>query len=104
MPTVYDRKNKKEVQVKNLKNVTFSCAPGYQFFVHKAIGFNGYTLTEKISGVAVIANGATPKSVIEWAERLLKKVGKVELDKAVAHAILEKYGLIKEGTVLKETK
>jgi hypothetical protein len=97
MATVYNWKDKKEVQVKNLRNVRFSCAPNYQFFVHKSLGGKGYSITEKISGAAVISCSATVKSTIEWAERIIKNVGKAGLDKAVAQAILKKYGLINEN-------
>ena len=102
MPIVYNWKDKKEVKVKNLKNVRFSCVPDYQFFVHKSLGGKGYSVTEKISGAAVISVGATVKSTIEWAERIIKNVGKAGLDKAVAQAILKKYGLINENIELTE--
>ena len=102
MPIVYDWKDKKEVKVKNLKNVKFSCVPDYQFFVHKALGGKGYSITERISGAVVVSCSATVKSTIEWAERIIKNVGKAGLDKAVAQAILKKYGLINENIELTE--
>jgi hypothetical protein len=99
MAIVYDWKDKKEVEVRNLKNVKFSSVPEYQFFVHKSLRGKGYALTEKISGTAVVAKCETVKSVIEWSENIIKHVGKSGLDKAVAQAILKKHGLIDKDII-----
>lgn len=102
MAIVYNWEKKCEVEVRNLKNIKYPSVPEYQFFAHRSIDGKGFTVTEKISGAAVIAKGKTMKSVIEWAGRIIASVGKPGLDKAVAQAILKKYGLITKDIVLVE--
>lgn len=86
MAKVWDLQLKKYVEVRNLKNITFPWLPGFEFFLHKTHGWEGYTVSEKTSGAAVCMSYSREFAIIR-AEALLKKKGKKRLKKAIAEAI-----------------
>lgn len=69
MKKVFHEGEKKLVEVKNLKNLTFKSHPGWKFFVHRALGSTKtFTVTENSTGVAARFNCDTVKIAIAQTE------------------------------------
>ena len=86
MAKIWGQKIKKYVKTRNIKTIIFPFLPGFEFFLHKTLGCEGYTVSEKTSGAAVW-HGWDKENAIEVSERLLKKKGKRRLKTAIAAAI-----------------
>jgi len=69
MKKVFSEAEKKLVEVRNLKNLTFKSHPGWKFFVHRTLeSSKTFTVTENSTGVAVRYNCDTVKIAIAQAE------------------------------------
>lgn len=90
MAKIWDNKEHKEVEVKNLKNLRFDSAPGFQFFAHRAYKMKGYAVTEKTTGASVSSGAPKMKTAIEWADSLIDRFGVNGLRKAIQRAMDER--------------
>ena len=86
MAKIYDRVEKKFVNVQSMRNLLFHTAPKYEFFLHKRYKDKGYTVSERTTGCAV-AHGETQYSTIMKANEKLDSLPKGELDNAVKRAM-----------------
>jgi hypothetical protein len=80
-------KDFKEVEVKNLKNLTFPEAPGFKFFLHRSHLEKGFSITEETSGACICREQRTMKLAIEEAKYRLEFWGVKKFKTAVKNAI-----------------
>lgn len=78
---------RKMVFVRNIKNVSFKERPEYEFFVHRSLLTEGFSVTEKLSGACLIWGESSVKAAIVAAEKQLLSRTKRQLSKAVKAAI-----------------
>ena len=84
---VVNKDGSKMVFVRNVKNIAFKERPEYEFFVHRSLLTEGFSVTEKLSGACLIWGESSVKAAIEVAEELLLSTTKRQLSKAVKAAI-----------------
>lgn len=97
MAKIVNVKEKKLVDVRNLKNVKI---PGYDddgFFVHKTLGGEGFTLTHKESGCAVVQNCDSVKSAVSIGTERVTTFGKRSFYISVGRALEATDALFKKG-------
>lgn len=96
MAKIVSVKERKLVDVKNLKNVKI---PGYddEFFVHKTLGGEGFTLTHKESGCAVVQDCDSVKSAVSIGTERVTGFGKRNFYISVGRALEKTYALLKKG-------
>jgi hypothetical protein len=101
MAKVFSQRDRKWVEVKNLKNLTFESHPGYEFFVHRTIEDHGvgFTVTEKTSGCAVVHSNGKMEDVVIKAKERLNEVSPEFLKDAVKRAIEKREELLSQMIV-----
>jgi hypothetical protein len=84
---VVNQNQKKIIEVRNLKNITFKNFPKHEFFVHKSLCGGGFSVTEKSSGACLIWEEDTIKEAIIVAETILNAMSKASIGLAIKAAV-----------------
>lgn len=84
---VYNQNNKEFVDVRVLKNLTFRAAPGFKFFLHKALSAKGFSVTEETSGAAVCYRERSITAAIREARSKLQFYRVDKLKEAISKAV-----------------
>lgn len=97
MAKIVSEKEKKLVDVRNLKNVKISGYDEDEFFVHKTLGGEGFTLTHKASGYVVVQNCNSIKSAVSIGTERITAFSKRDFYISVGRAMEKTYALLKKG-------